>query len=618
MKAVRSPVGVGVALLVLAALVIISVASAKSGEATKTTAISPIPAFTASQLSAAPTTDWIGVHGNILNQQYSSLTQINKSTIKNLKVAWHTTVAVPTKGKPNFSGVLTEAQPVEYKGTMYMPDARGNIFAFDASTGERLWYHKYAPPAHFSPLLQTSRGVAIGEGKVYAANTDASVTALDQSTGRVAWQRTIGNWKNGDTMTAAPAYVNGLVITGVAGGDAGALCSVIALDAKTGKVKWRFNVIPTGKEFGASTWPKKRAWTGGGAIWNTPAIDTKLGLVYVGVGNPVPYNGNVRGKGQELFTESIVALKLNTGKYAWHYQETHHDIWDYDVAANGVVLFDLKHGGTTRHLIANAGKTGWVYILDRKTGKPFLGIPEVPVPQSEYQNTYPTQPIPKGEPFSAQCAPKSWANWKAPDGNPVTVACLYFPYNDTNYTAFAPSALGGADWPPSAFDPQTGNMVICSKESSTAWKALPESSAGKLKPLGNFFQVDGLFPAKNSPAVHPTGTIVAMNMHTNKRAWTVKFPVGDMCYSGVLTTGGGLVFVGRANSTLQAYDAKNGKLLWTSPKLKAAVGAAPMTWSQGGKQYVGVYAGGNGLTASFGTVPPAYGSELYAFALPSS
>jgi PQQ-dependent dehydrogenase (methanol/ethanol family) len=618
MKGVRSRVGVGVALLLLTALAVISAASAKSGDSAKKAAISPIPAFSASQLSAAPTTDWIGVHGNILNQQYSALNQINKSTVKNLKVAWHTTVAIPTKGKPNFSGVLAEAQPVEYKGTMYMPDAKGNVFAFDAATGERLWYHKFTPPPHFTALLTTSRGVAIGDGSVYMAATDASVTAINQSTGRENWKTYIGDWKTGATMTAAPIYVNGMLITGIAGGDAGARCQVVALDAKTGKIKWRFDVIPTGSEYGSNTWPAHRAWTGGGAIWNTPAVDSKLGLVYVGVGNPVPYNGNVRGKGQELFTESMVALHLNTGKYAWHYQEVHHDIWDYDVAANGVVLFDLKQGGTTRHLIANAGKTGWVYILDRKTGKPFLGITEKPVPQSEYQNTYATQPIPKGEPFSDQCAPKSWANWKAPDGNPVTVACLYFPYNDTNYTAFAPSALGGADWPPSAYDPQTGNMYICAKNSSTAWKALPQGTAGKLKPLGNFFQVDGLFPAKGSPAVSPTGTVVAMNMHTNKVAWTVKFPVGDMCYSGAMTTAGGLVFVGRSNNTLQAYDANTGKLLWTSPKLEAAVGAAPMTWSAGGKQYVGVYAGGNGLTASFGTVPPHYGSELYAFTLPSS
>jgi alcohol dehydrogenase (cytochrome c) len=613
MKGVRSRVGIGVAAaLLLAALAIIAGASAKVGGKANKQAIQPIPAFSSSQLTAAPTSDWVSVHGNVLNQQYSALNQINASTVKNLKVAWHTTVAIPTKGKPNFTGVLAEAEPVEYGGTMYMPDAKGNVFAFNATTGERLWYHKFAPPPHFTALLTTSRGVAIGGGNVYDAATDASITALDQSTGREKWKTYIGNWKTGATMTAAPTYYNNMVISGIAGGDAGARCQVVALNATTGKILWRFDVIPTGKEAGSETWPAKRVWTGGGAIWNTPAVDPSLGLVYVGVGNPVPYNGNVRGKGAELYTESMLALHVNTGKLAWAYQETHHDIWDYDVAANGVELFNLG----SNKLIANAGKTGWVYILNRATGKPFLGIPETPVPQSEYQNTFPTQPIPKGQPFADQCAPKEWANWKSPDGNPVTVACLYYPYNDTNFTAFAPSALGGADWPPSSFDPATGNLVICGKNSSTAWKALPEATAGKLKPLGNFFQVDGLYPQKGSPAQNPQGLVVAMNMHNNTKAWTVKFPVGDMCYSGILSTAGNLVFVGRTDRTLQAYNAKTGKLLWTSPKLLASVGAAPISWTSNGKQYVAVYAGGNSLTAAFGTAKATPGSELYAFALP--
>ena len=618
MKGVRSRIGVGIAaLLLLAGLAVISGASAKSGGSEKKAAISPIPAFSAGQVSAVPTTDWIGVHGNVGNQQYSALTQINKSTVKNLKIAWHSHVVIPTKTKPNFTGVSAESEAIEYKGTMYIPDPKGNVYAIDASTGERLWYHKFVPPPHYTPFIQTSRGLAMGDGNVYQAAMDDSVSALDQSTGRSKWKTIVGNWKVGGSLTAAPMYVNGLVIVGESGGDGGNRCKVVAMDAKTGKVKWVFQVIPT-SGVGANTWPAHRAFLGGGALWSSPAVDTKLGLVYIAVGNPIPYNGNVRGPGDELFTESVVALHLNTGKYAWHYQTVHHDIWDYDSAANGVELFDLKVNGRMRQGIAQAGKTGWVYILDRRTGKPLIGITEQPVPQSQYMNTSATQPIPKGQPFADQCAPKSWANWKAPDGNPVTVACLFFPYNDTNYTAFAPSALGGSDWPPTSYDVSTGNLVVCAKNSSSAWKALPTEQSDKLKPLGNFFQVDGLYPPKGSPAKSPVGTVVAMNMRTNMRVWTVKFPAGDMCYSGILTTAGGLVFVGRANGTLQAYDANTGKLLWTSPKLAASVGAAPMTWSMNGKQYVGVYAGGNGIGSSFGSLPNRFGSELYAFALPSS
>jgi PQQ-dependent dehydrogenase (methanol/ethanol family) len=599
-----------------AALLLIAGASAKPGASAKKAVITPIPAFSADELTAAPTTDWVGVHGNIYNQQYSALTQINKLSIKNLKIAWHTQVAIPTKGKPNFTGVNAEAEPVVYQGTMYLPDVKGNVFAFDATTGERLWYYKYKPAKGFQPLLQVTRGVALGDGHVYVAQTDAKITALDQATGRVKWSTPIGDFKAGAFLTAAPAYADGMVITGVSGGDGGFPCTVVALNANTGKIMWKFNVIPHGNELGANTWPAKRAWDGGGAIWHTPAIDQKLGLVYLGVGNPVPYNGNVRGAGDELFTESILALHMKTGKYAWHYQTVHHDNWDYDTSANGIELFDLKIKGQMRQALAQAGKTGWVYILDRRTGKPILGINERKVPQEPAQHTSPTQPIPVGQPFAAQCPTKAWASWKAPDGNPVKIGCIFTPYNDQQYTVFAPSPLGGADWPPTSYSQRSGKLYICAKNSSSAWKALPEEQSGKLKPLGNFFQVDGLYAQKGSPATKPVGTVVAMNMRSNRRSWVVSFGAQDPCYSGILSTRGGLVFVGRSDGHFQAYDDLTGKLLWTSPKLAAGANAAAMTYAINGKQYVAIYAGGSSLLGGFGATTKA-GSDLYAFALPS-
>jgi len=597
--------------LLVAGASLVSIAGATG----KRSAIAPIPSFSASELAATPTKDWVGVHGNTMNQQFSGLTQINRANVGKLKIAWHTKVFIPTKGKPSFTGSLAEAEPVEYNGTMYMPDAKGNVYAFDATTGERLWYYKYKTPPHFTSLLQTSRGVAIGDGQVFMAETDGQVIGLDQATGRPKWVTTVGDFKKGVTFTAAPLYVDNLVIVGESGGDSGAPCQLVALDANTGKVKWRFDAIPTGKEFGANTW-SNRIYTGGGAMWSSPAVDTKLGLVYIAVGNPIPYNGADRGPGDNLFTESVVAVHLSNGKYAWHFQEVRHDNWDYDPAANGVELFDLKIKGQMRHAIAQAGKTGWVYILDRATGKPILGMNMRPVPQNASQHTAPTQPIPVGQPFSMQCAPAAWKSWKAPDGKPVTVGCIFAPYDDTHFTAFAPTALGGADWPPSSYSPRTGYLYICSKDSSSAWKALPPTTAGHLKPLGNFFQIDGLFGMKNSPASHAQGTVVAMNMRSNRIAWEVRFAgTEDPCYSGVLSTRGGLVFVGRNNGTLQAYNDLTGKLVWTSPKLAAGVNAAPITYSVNGKQYVVVYAGGNGLLGLTGFKAPKSGSDLYAFAL---
>jgi quinohemoprotein ethanol dehydrogenase len=594
--------------------------TSRSAKAAKQSTIAPIPAFSNDDLAATPMQNWIGVHGNNLNQQYSGLTQINQRSVKNLKIAWHSQVAIPTKGKPNFTGSLAESEASVYNGTMYIPDSKGNVYAIDATTGERLWYHKYNLPKGATPLLQATRGVAIGNGNVYVAQSDGSVAALDQSTGRLKWSTHIADWKAGATFTAAPLYVNNMVITGVSGGDGGFNCFEIALNATTGKQVWKFNVIPTGNQVGSNTWPAKRAWAGGGALWSTGAVDTALGLVYFAVGNPVPYNGDVRGPGDELFTESIVALHLSNGKYAWHFQEVHHDLWDYDAAANGVELFDLKIKGRMRHAIVAAGKTGWLYMLDRRTGKPILGINEKPVPQSAEQHTTPTQPIPVGQPFAAQCPDKAaWEKWKAPDGQPTKIGCIFTPYNDTQYTVFAPAALGGADWPPTAYSQRTGDIYVCSKNSSAAWKALPvEQVTGKLKPLGNFFQVDGLYAPKGSPATDAQGTVVAMNMRSNRRSWTVAFPAGDMCYSGILTTRGGLVFVGRTGGRLQAYSDLTGKLLWTSPQLAAGANAAAMTYEVNGKQYVAIYAGGNSLVSGFGKVAPKPGSELYAFALPST
>jgi PQQ-dependent dehydrogenase (methanol/ethanol family) len=601
------------------ALVLIAGASANRQASRAKQAISPIPAFSSTDLSATPAENWIGVHGNNFLQQYSGLTQINRATVKNLKIAWHSEVTIPTKGKPNYTGVNAEDEPVEYNGTMYIPDGKGNVYAIDATTGERLWYYKYSLPKGATPLLQVTRGLAIGDGLVYVPESSGTVAALDQATGRVKWTKQLADYKNGATLSAAPTYIDGMVIEGISGGDGGYPCAEVALDAKTGHTIWRFNVIPTANQPGGNTWGTPRQWFGGGAIWNTPAIDTKLGQVYFSVGNPVPYNGASRPPGDELYTESIMGLNLKTGKLKWYFQEVRHDIWDYDAAANGVELFDLNIKGQMRHAIAQAGKTGWVYILDRANGKPILGMNQVKVPQNVAQNTAATQPIPVGQPFATQCAPKAWAKWKAPDGNPVTVGCLFQPYNDSSFTAFAPSALGGADWPPTSFSQRTGYLYICSKNSSSAWKALPPAKPGTLKPLGNFFQIDGLFGQGKSPGSYPTGTVVAMNMRTNNRAWTASFPVGDMCYSGILTTQGGLVFVGRTGGYLQAYNDMNGKLLWTSPKLAAGANAAAMTYSVNGKQYVAIYAGGNSLASGFSASGPKNvpGSELYAFALPS-
>ena len=580
----------------------------------------PIPAFTPAQLTADAAEDWLSYNGNFYNQRYSSLTQVTRANVNNLKLAWRTRLVIPgLKLKAGAFGLLSEQTPVSYGGTLYMPDANNRVWAFDATTGERQWVHVNKPQRGFNRAVAginalPSRGVTIGEGKVFIGDGDATMTAVNAETGRVVWKKTFGDWKKGYFFSNAPVYYDGLIITGQSGGDGGAASKVLGISAKTGKLLWTFRPIPERpSDPGYNTWPKKKAYPGGGAMWNQPALDPALGLVYIGVGNPIPYSGYKRGPGKELFTESLIALNAKTGKLRWHYQTVHHDIWDYDVT-NALVLYDLPYKGVLRKGIAHAGKTGWVYLLDRTNGKPLIGIPERKVPQDKQHSTWPTQPYPIGDNFARQCAdPKVFSKGKDLSGKPFKIGCIFDTYDDKSTTVLYPTALGGANWPPSSYSPQTGYMYICANDAPFYLKSVPES-AQVLQAQGDFGQLAG-GPIKGFN-VKPVGHLTAMNLRTNRIAWQKTFP-GDMCYSGVASTAGGVVFVGRSTGYLEAYDARNGKRLWRSPKLGAGANAAPMTYSVDDQQYVAVYAGGNGLLALVNPkFKPDPGVSLYTFKLP--
>jgi alcohol dehydrogenase (cytochrome c) len=227
--------------------------------------------------------------------------------------------------------------------------------------------------------------------------------ALDQKSGKPNWSIQAERWQEGFTITAAPLYYDGVVIVSFAGGENGIRGRVKAYGAKDGHLIWTFYTIPGPGEFGHDTWPKDTdAWKYGGAsIWQTPAVDPELGLLYFTTGNPGPdFNGHIR-PGNNLFATSMVAIEAKTGKYRWHFQQIHHDIWDYD-GPNPVMLFDETIAGRVRKAAAEANKDGWVYILDRTSGKPLIGIDEKPVPQEQRQFTSPTQPIPRGDAFVPQ------------------------------------------------------------------------------------------------------------------------------------------------------------------------------------------------------------------------
>ena len=355
------------------------------------------PAFTGKQLTELPVNNWLTNGGNVLNQRYSPLTEINSSNVAKLKAEWQAHLNGSGVGPP-YSG---EAQPIVHDGVVYVPTGADDVFALDVETGKQIWVYQSKLDNLITTVCcgWTSRGVAIGEGKIYLGRLDGKLVALDQHTGKEVWSVQAERWQDGYVITSAPLYYDGMVITGFAGGEFATRGRVKAFSARSGKLVWTFYTVPGPGEVGHESWPEDNdAWRFGGAtVWQTPAVDENHGLLYFSTGNPgADFNGGMRG-GDNLFSVSIVALEAKTGKYRWHYQQVHHDLWDYD-ASNPVVLFDIELNGQTREALAEIGKTGWVYILDRVTGKPLIGIDELPVPQEPRQATAASQPHPIGDP----------------------------------------------------------------------------------------------------------------------------------------------------------------------------------------------------------------------------
>ena len=369
--------------------------------------ILPAPAFTPDELTALPTDGWPTNGGSLYSQRYSPLDQINRDNINDLKAVWR--VHLESGLGPKYSG---EAQPLVYQGVIYIITGDDEVSAIGVKSGRILWKYQ----ANLDPEISTvccgwtSRGVGLGDGKVFVGQLDGSLVALDQRTGQPIWRTPVGHWQDGITITSAPLFYNGMVITGFSGAEYGLRGRVTAYDAKDGKEIWRFYTIPGPGEVGHETWPQdSEVWKHGGAVvWQTPAVDPELGLLYFSTANPGPdFNGAVRA-GDNLFSVSILAIETKTGKYRWHFQQVHHDLWDYD-SPSPVMLFDLEIDGAMRKAAAEAGKTGWVYILDRATGEPLIGIEEKPVPQEPRQATSPTQPYPVGDaivPQSLDIAPE--------------------------------------------------------------------------------------------------------------------------------------------------------------------------------------------------------------------
>lgn len=517
--------------------------------------------------------DWPNYGGDYYNRRYSSLDQINTTNVKDLKAAWKFHIGFGDKPSS------FETTPVVIDGVMYITSGRNDVWALGAKNGNVKW--EYHP--NFQNLGEpdikvccgiVNRGVAVGSGKVFVARIDGQLVALDQETGKVAWQVEVGSPKDGYSETMAPQFYNGLVIIGISGAEYLTRGYVSAYDATNGKLVWRWFVVPEPGQPGSETWPAgSDIWkAGGGTMWTTPSIDSELGLVYVTTGNPGPdLDGSVR-KGDNLYTDSIVALEVMTGKYRWHYQTVHHDIWDYD-ATSPAVLFDTTINDKPVKGLAHAGKTGFVYILDRVTGKPLVPINEKPVGQSEKQATSATQPIPEGDPFVAIDATGLDSVYKK---GPIFSAFEEEP------VLMLPGANGGTEWSPISYNPDTNFVYIAGINQPMIFTMHPTNiEHGTIKLGSSFVQV---------PGMDTSGTLTAIDVRTNKIAW--QKPQKYMMIGGTTTTAGGLVFVGQGDGNFEAYDAKTGDLLWQF-QTGAGANAAASVYEVDGEEYVAIASGGN-------------------------
>jgi alcohol dehydrogenase (cytochrome c) len=582
----------GLLTAVAALLVTSALAQVKQGSAHE---------FSAAKLTASPTTSWPTNGGNLYNQRYSPLKAIDQTNVTKLKGVWRTRLR-GSGTQPQYSGF---AQPLVYDGVAYVSTGANDVFALSIDTGEILWQYEAKLDPNITSVCcgWNNKGVAVSEDKVFIGQLDGKLLALDRATGTVAWSIQAERWQENFSITAAPLYVedlsrpSGTVIIGFAGGDRGTRSRVKAYDAKDGRLIWTFYTIPGPDEPGHETWPKDNdAWKyGGAAIWQTPAVDIELGLLYFSTGNAAPdYNGAFRA-GDNLYAASMLAIELATGKYRWHFQQVHHDIWDYD-AVNPVVLMDVNVAGRTRKAIAEVGKTGWAYILDRETGKPLIGIDEKPVPQEPRQKTAATQPFPRGDAIVPQLIEI------APEGHAlVNDGRIFTPFVGKDPTIVAPGIWGGASWPPSSYDPTQQRLFVCASSVINGYTGGGDSRF--VTPTDGVAYLGG---ATTFTRVARTGIIAALDVTTNTLAWRYQWP--EQCYSGTLATAGGLLFVGRSDGRLTALDSGTGKQLWDF-QTGAGMHAPVSTFEHRGTQYLLAFSAGSALIGS------ARGDSVWLFGL---
>ena len=491
--------------------------------------------------------NWLTYSGTYDGHRHSALDQINTANVQSLAAKWVYQTAATGK---------LETTPLVADGILYATAQDDRAFALDARTGRPLWLYQRQLPSDIRPCCgRVNRGLAILGNKVYLGTLDAHVIALDTKTGNVVWDVAAFDYRQGYSFTVAPLAVKDEIVIGVSGGEYGVRGFIDAYDAETGARKWRFYTVPGPGEPGHDTWEGDSWKTGGAPAWNTGTYDPATNQIFWPTGNPAPSNRGAGRAGDNLYSNSLVALNADTGKLNWYFQFTRHDEHDWD-ATQVPVMIDANG----RHLIAQANRNGFFYVLDRTTGKL----------------------------ISANAYGKiTWSDSKDAEGRPI--ANKNASPTLTGHTV-CPGALGTTNFMAPTYDPATSLFYVTSRDQCDTFSTAPQPYEA-----GHAYYGSAYFPSEDAEPFW--GFLKAIDPTSGQVKW--QFQHTSPTWSGVLSTAGGLVFTGDAEGNFVALDAASGKPLWHF-QMGGAVYAAPMAFAVGGKQYVAI----------------AAGSAIFAFGLP--
>ncbi len=501
-------------------------------------------------IAKSPAADWLTYAGSYAGWRYSPLKQITADNAKNMVPKWVYHI-------PGAKGI--RSSPLVYQGALYITNTN-SVYAIDARSGRLIW--QWADPR--AQKGGVNRGAAIWADKIYFTTSDNYLVALDRNSGSLIFNRKFADIEKGTTSTSAPLIAKGKVIVGSAGGDSGMRGFIMALSADDGHELWKAYTVPARGEKGSDTWGDLVEW-GGGAAWLSGTYDPELNTLYWTTGNPWPdYNGTVRG-GDNLYTCSLLALDLDTGKMKWYFQFTPHDTHDWD-AQSWPVLIDTEIRGKQRKVVLHANRNGFFYALDRVTGE-FLRA---------------TQLIDK----------VTWAKGIDDKGRP-----MFLPNSDPTPQGnwVCPSVKGATNWMGQSYNPGTGLLYLLTLEQCGMFY----SSSQKPEPMKNF---------SGGGATEEGGQVIlrALDPKTGKRVWQYPMTGLGRMWTGTVSTAGGVLFSGDDDGNLVALDAKSGKNLWHF-NMGELLTASPITYSVEGKQYVAIAS----ATAvfSFGLFEPAVGVD---------